>query len=344
MISENGEFYLREEFERIYNIKTNFVQYRGIIHAIRAYARSHNIIRFSSKLKLPFIPVNIHLFIKSKQRGKDFYTVLNRNSDKPTSQAKWEIIYNVEQETWKVIYASPFHFHIGTKLQWFQTRINHRLLPTKKYLHNMKLVQSPNCNFCQEEETISHMLWECQESQSLIRQFIRWINNKNIDLTFTEELYIFNIGNTHSAADLQIFMIIKHYIYSAKRLNQPLSLIALQNKIKYFYLLQQHTATKNNCLDKFENEWCKYKALLQSIHWDQHIPLALIFKTHICINTIETLMLPSCEMVVYFSVFHICFFFFSYLLVNVLLWSPFWLSTNLFILNMFYRNAIFQYP
>ena len=116
MISENGEFYLREEFERIYNIKTNFVQYQGIIHAIRAYARSHNIIWFSSKLKLPFIPVNIHLFIKSKQGGKDFYTVLNRNSDKPTSQAKWEIIYNVEQETWKVIYASPFQFHIGTKL------------------------------------------------------------------------------------------------------------------------------------------------------------------------------------------------------------------------------------
>ena len=81
LISENGEFYLREEFERIYNIKTNFVQYQGIIHAIRAYARSHNIIRFSSKLKLPFIPVNIHLFIKSKQGGKDFYTLLNRNSD-----------------------------------------------------------------------------------------------------------------------------------------------------------------------------------------------------------------------------------------------------------------------
>ena len=136
----------------------------------------------------------------------------------------------------------------------------------KMYLHDMKLVQSPNCNFCQEEETISHMLWECQESQSLIRQFIRWINNKNIDITFTEELYIFNIGNIHSAADLQIFMIIKHCIYSAKHLNQPLSLIALQNKNKVFLLVTTAYSNKNNCLDKFENEWCKHKALLQSIH------------------------------------------------------------------------------
>ena len=76
----------------------------------------------------------------------------------------------------------------------------------------MKYVQSPNCNFCQEEETISHMLLKCRESQSVIRQFIGCLNNKNINLTFIEELFIFNIGNSYSAADLQIFIIMKHYI------------------------------------------------------------------------------------------------------------------------------------
>ena len=54
--------------KKIYNIKTNFVQYQGIIHAIRAYARSHNIIRFSSKLKLLFIPVNIYIVYKIKKK------------------------------------------------------------------------------------------------------------------------------------------------------------------------------------------------------------------------------------------------------------------------------------
>ena len=95
----------------------------------------------------------------------------------------------IRQDTEEFVLSSPiFHNHnidIGNKPVWInnwykngvkhindlisenreiQTRINHRLLPTKKYLHNMKLAQSPNCNFCQEEETISHMLWECQES------------------------------------------------------------------------------------------------------------------------------------------------------------------------------------
>ena len=40
-------------------------------------------------------------------------------------------------------------------------------------------------------------------------------------------------------ADLQIIIYIKFYRYTAKRLNQPLSLIALNGKIKYFYTIEQ---------------------------------------------------------------------------------------------------------
>ena len=90
-----------------------------------------------------------------KKGVKDFYDSLNRNDDKPSSQHKWENAYNIEQETWKDIYSSPFKSILGTKLQWFQTRINHRILPTRKLLYIMKYVQSPNCTFCGEEETIS---------------------------------------------------------------------------------------------------------------------------------------------------------------------------------------------
>ena len=91
----------------------------------------------------------------------------------------------------------------------------------------MKYVQSPNCNFCQEDETISHMFWKCQESQAVIRQFIGCFNNKNINLTFIEELFVFNIGNSYSAADLQIFITMKHYIYTAKRLNKHSSIVQI---------------------------------------------------------------------------------------------------------------------
>ena len=114
-------------------------------------------------------------------------------------------------------------------MQWFKTRLNHRILPTKKYMYNMKYVPSPRCSFCQEEETINHMLCQCQESQNLIGDFKRWLNNNNINLTFVEELFVFNIGKTYSSAELHIFVIVKYYIYAAKRTNLLLSILALQN-------------------------------------------------------------------------------------------------------------------
>ena len=110
------------------------------------------------------------------------------------------------------------------------------------------------------------MLWSCQESQSLIDQFFRWLNSKNIILTLVEELFIFNIGNTYLLSDLQIIMFIKYYIYITKYLNQQLSLIALKNKLKFFYELEKYAATKNNHLVKFEQKWYKYKELLEAIH------------------------------------------------------------------------------
>ena len=171
------------------------------------------------KLHYPIIPASLVSFMKSRKGGKEFYMILNKNEDKPTSQQKWETIYYIEKETWKNIYDAPFQLFISTKLQWFQIRINHRILPTRKYLYNIKQIPSPLCNQCKEEESVSHMLWSCHESQSLIGQFTRWLNSKNIILTLVEELFMFYIGNTYLLSDLQIIMFVKYYIYITKYLN-----------------------------------------------------------------------------------------------------------------------------
>ena len=95
-----------------------------------AYSRTHNVISFSKKLHMPLLPANIHLLIKSKKGGNDFYTIIDQNLDKPISQHKWNNVYNIEEETWKAIYSSPVKLSLRTKMQWFQTRINQRILPT----------------------------------------------------------------------------------------------------------------------------------------------------------------------------------------------------------------------
>ena len=68
MINENGEFYSQEEFERIFNLKTNFLQFQGIKQAIIAYIKSFNITRFAKKTPLPNDSIKFGTFYEVKKR------------------------------------------------------------------------------------------------------------------------------------------------------------------------------------------------------------------------------------------------------------------------------------
>ena len=46
-------------------------------------------------------------------------------------------------------------------------RLLHMILPTGRYLFLQKIIDSPCCSFCkQDEETITHLLWGCTVIQS----------------------------------------------------------------------------------------------------------------------------------------------------------------------------------
>lgn len=265
LLHENGRFYTQYEFENKYNLKTNFIQFAGIIKALKTLFKDIKIIDVK-KSSLPIIPKDIKLLLKSLKGGSDFYYILNKNEEKPTSKLKWNNVYDIEEETWKNIYDAPFKLMLGTKLQWFQLRIIHRILPTKKHLFNMKLAPSPNCSICQEAETITHMLWQCQETQCFLRETKKWLKEFDINITFTEELFIFNVGNMYSLADLHLLQITKYYIFVTKHHNHSLSLKSLKYYIKYFFNLVRNIAMKNNSLENFENDYALYKQLLDSLN------------------------------------------------------------------------------
>ena len=146
---------------------------------------------------------------------------------------------------------------------WFQTRVIHRILPTKKYLQTIKAVPSSLCSYCYQEETIIHLLWTCPTTQSFLQKLQSWFQRNNIILPFIEELFIFNIGEQFSMVDISTILEIKYYIFSAKKLNVPLSVIALHNRLKCSFRARKYIALTNDTLNTFEKDWFKYKTLLQ---------------------------------------------------------------------------------
>ena len=133
------------------------------------------------------------------------YDVLNTNKSSPTSQTKWNLIYNFDKETWKNIYKFPFQKGISTTLQWFQIRIVHRILSNRHFLHKIKIKDSPLCLYCSQEETLTHMLWSCPKTQDILNELKTWLFSSN-PIHISEETFIFNIGQKLTQVQLSIIL------------------------------------------------------------------------------------------------------------------------------------------
>ena len=191
------------------------------------------------------------------------YNVLNLNSISPTSNIKWNLKYNFNEETWKNIYTSTFQKPISTNLQWFQTRINHRILANKQFLYKIKRKSSHQCLYCPQEETLTHMLWSCPKTQSIINELKNWLFS-NDPIEITEEAFLFNIGEKLNIAQIHILLETKYYIFYTKHLVSSLSITHLKNRLKKAYQVMESIAIKNNNLEKFKKEWNPYCYILNN--------------------------------------------------------------------------------
>ena len=72
IVSNEGELLTETEFKNKYNIKTNFVEFNGIIKAIKSFAIKNKINIGNKKLQNPLLPTYIHIYLKAKKGCKDF--------------------------------------------------------------------------------------------------------------------------------------------------------------------------------------------------------------------------------------------------------------------------------
>ena len=259
LLKENGNFYNVTEFNQIFNVNANFLIYKGIERAIKDMGKKYNVVKFSKKLSYPIIPFNINKLITTAKGSKHIYNILNIKTHEPTSKSKWKEKLNITDEKWKHIYQYPFQKHISKTLQWFQTRINHRIIATRKFLYTIKIKESSHCLYCNAEETITHMLWACPITQDIINSLKGWLfNNENLEIT--AETFIFNINKNFTSAQLYILLETKYYIFSAKHLNKQLSIINLKNRLKRVLQTFDIIASENNREDSFMHSWDPYRA------------------------------------------------------------------------------------
>ena len=101
---------------------------------------------------------------------------------------------------------APFKITKCTKLRWFQTCINHKILATNKFLYQIKTIDSPNCSFCStNEESIEHLFWKCSKTQQFLKEVTEKFQEMNISLILNESNFILGNFPPNTSNTLSIF-------------------------------------------------------------------------------------------------------------------------------------------
>ena len=267
LVNENGEFYQQNEFTMKTGIQTHFLEYNGLIKAIKHYLQIINI-KITHNEPTPFVPTNILLVLKNRKGSKDMYNILNKTNDIPTEQATWNKIYNIANDQWKKIYKFPYSITSYPALQWFQISINHNILVTNKLLYQMKIQEDALCTFCQTaNESIIHLFWKCNKTQQFIKSVIAWLSSFNIQCDISEKYFLFGLQEEHRHTKILNFILLyaKYYIYLARCKKKNLIMNVFQKKLKVMYKVHKEIAFSHQEDDKFNKDLNPFLLLINDI-------------------------------------------------------------------------------
>lgn len=142
LLNIDGTFRKFDELKHI-NPKTNFIEYASLRTAVttRLHTQDIHLPNLQNTLQYgPIVPNHILLFINTCKGCKPMYNILlDKKREICTSISKWrEKGYNYSQTSWSRIFELPFKCTQESKLHWLQYQILHRIVPTNKYLFNIK--------------------------------------------------------------------------------------------------------------------------------------------------------------------------------------------------------------
>ena len=132
IIDTDGEFMSYDRLKAKYNVKTHFLEYAGLLSATKNYCKSFNFSNENIKIQTPIHPYLIKILNENKQGCKHIYNRLMVNND-IVKFDKWKQELNIEYSPVK-FHIIPFKCCMDKHLQWFQCRINYRILGTNYIL------------------------------------------------------------------------------------------------------------------------------------------------------------------------------------------------------------------
>ena len=151
----------------------------------------------------------------------------------------------------------PFKVTQETKLQSFQFRVIHRIIPCNKWLYNITVKSSSKCDFCNEEDNLLHYFIYCPNTNLLWKCFFNWwytITKIDIKETLDEHILFGYPGNNEIETVLNFCVLLaKWFIYCRKlNNNNDMDFYQYQVQLKERLYIERMLCIKNNSPQNFD--------------------------------------------------------------------------------------------
>ena len=133
----------------------------------------------------------------------------------------------------------------------------HRILATNVFLMNNKIKENSHCPYCNYEETIEHLFWNCTEVRPFWDKFQIFFRKKTgTALVLTCKDVIFGVLSQNGNELLNHLLIIaKYLLYSIRLFNMRPSFVVFLEKIRDVICTERNIAKKTSKLEKFLVKW-----------------------------------------------------------------------------------------
>ena len=207
---------------------------------------------------------DIEIFIKGRTADDIRNRLLVNKIDRASSEKFFENEFNVSTADWNSIYTLPFCSTVENKTRAFQFKVNHNIFYHNQKLFDLKMIDSPKCTFCNEEnETLSHLFLNCKHVKPLWNQISKQMQSSVHEYEQLNDvnklLGFFNQLNDKKYLVWSLITILVKYYIHICRLNEKVPLPSVMLKrIDYVETLELKIAERNKRSIKHFKKWEPY--------------------------------------------------------------------------------------
>ena len=210
------------------------------------------------------IPLPLSILLNSRRQIHDRIIHTNRKI-KSVNQWSKDLQIKLDVRTDK-LFSIPFDINNDSNLQWFQFRINHRILGTNVLLEKMKIKDNKLCSYCNKDpETLLHLFLKCPQIIDFWKKLEQFIDSNCQDISFTISARNVIFGDTKANDALNTILILaKSYIFRNKEKGQPPHIEHFKKPISKYYHTEKCIALSNMTTDKFDKKWVPLLNLIRN--------------------------------------------------------------------------------